>query len=558
MQVPESFFYGRSPVPEGTRRKDGEGIPGDEIYRKELARDRRQTKPQSEIDARANKGKSFSKMLDPKGKLLNLPDDVDVEQPEEFSLFEPKVKKAKVVPAADTQSSNEGEVAEMPEEQLVEEAPEFFIPPEAPKPLKAEKRPFWEARSTSPTTKSDETLESESLKETTPTPAPKAPIKKDAPKTSDWPPSLRDVAEEEPEKIEDQFVSTPENVVAREGKEMRSEKAVFSDKQVAPDKVTQEENVNQQQQVSGFVVVEKKDRKEELKSPTQPSMTKTTKNEAKASEMASVEKSMNKPQEYSVDEREARSPEQIFVPGTEKQMAHVRREMDKQQPENMAAMGNDFRNIQDKPKLAERRPVIADANGSQAAKDRSDIPTQESKQPIQTRQVEPQDIALSGLPSDTTAKDQDTVPLRVETPVQRPPLAHRLQEIVDQIVKEIYTVKLDGNMETHITLSHPPLFKGVTVTVKTFENAPKEMNITFSNLTTPGKRVLDENLGSLRAALEHNEKGFVVHQIITTTLNEVPRYQTEAGQPQKERDSEGQQQKRDQQQEEKQNENKKK
>jgi hypothetical protein len=127
-----------------------------------------------------------------------------------------------------------------------------------------------------------------------------------------------------------------------------------------------------------------------------------------------------------------------------------------------------------------------------------------------------------------------TVTVTAPTP---PPLAPKLQAIVDQVVEAMYTVTKSGQTDTVIVLQHPPLFAGVTVKISTYEQAPGQLNVSFSNLTSSGKRLLDENLASLKLNLEKNEHSFIVQQLTTTTLDEVPRYTSGDGQQQ--RDKEG-------------------
>lgn len=95
-----------------------------------------------------------------------------------------------------------------------------------------------------------------------------------------------------------------------------------------------------------------------------------------------------------------------------------------------------------------------------------------------------------------------------------------IQEVVDQIVQNIYTIKVDGRTDTLITLKQPPQFEGAHVVITGFDTAKGEFNIAFENLTPLAKQVLDarDNQISLRSALE--DKGFVVHIITTTTIAE--------------------------------------
>ncbi len=95
-----------------------------------------------------------------------------------------------------------------------------------------------------------------------------------------------------------------------------------------------------------------------------------------------------------------------------------------------------------------------------------------------------------------------------------------IQEIVDQIVDRLYTIQTQGQTDTVIVLKQPPLFAGANVVITSFDSASKEFNLSFENLRSDAKRVLDVNLISLRTALE--EKGYAnaVHIVTTTTYVE--------------------------------------
>jgi len=113
-----------------------------------------------------------------------------------------------------------------------------------------------------------------------------------------------------------------------------------------------------------------------------------------------------------------------------------------------------------------------------------------------------------------------SAPTEIKGAAQHKLIAPQIQEIVDQIVDKLYTLKLDGKSETVITLKHPPLLSGSNVVIKSFASARGEFNIAFENLTQAAKQLLDmqENQNSLRFALE--QKGYVVHILTTTTLSE--------------------------------------
>jgi hypothetical protein len=106
--------------------------------------------------------------------------------------------------------------------------------------------------------------------------------------------------------------------------------------------------------------------------------------------------------------------------------------------------------------------------------------------------------------------------------------ARSLQEIVDQIVDEVYTLESKGQTDTVITLKNIPLFDQVKVTVSAYDSANGQLNIEFSNLTQNAKRILDMNLDGLRSALLDNRNITAIPMLITTTI-ETPRIEQKEG-----------------------------
>lgn len=104
------------------------------------------------------------------------------------------------------------------------------------------------------------------------------------------------------------------------------------------------------------------------------------------------------------------------------------------------------------------------------------------------------------------------------TPVQRKELLALAKEMIGAL--EIH--KKDGIQETRIVLTHPPIFEGATLSIKTYDTAKGELNLAFSNLSQEAKALLDQKL--LRQDLMDSlrEKGFTVHLFIATTGDEKP------------------------------------
>lgn len=96
--------------------------------------------------------------------------------------------------------------------------------------------------------------------------------------------------------------------------------------------------------------------------------------------------------------------------------------------------------------------------------------------------------------------------------------AKSLQEIIDQIVKEVYRLEMSGKNETVVSLKGP-LLNNAHLILSEFDHAKGELNITFDNLTQAAKDILDKNQNALIEDL--SKKGYTVHMVMNTTTNEV-------------------------------------
>lgn len=96
----------------------------------------------------------------------------------------------------------------------------------------------------------------------------------------------------------------------------------------------------------------------------------------------------------------------------------------------------------------------------------------------------------------------------------------QMQELVDQIISKLYTLESSGKTDTTIVLQHPPILKGATVKITSFDSARGELNIAFHNLTQSAKATLDLPVNA--EALRHNldAKGITVHIFSTSTFED--------------------------------------
>lgn len=116
-----------------------------------------------------------------------------------------------------------------------------------------------------------------------------------------------------------------------------------------------------------------------------------------------------------------------------------------------------------------------------------------------------------------------------------------VRELAAQIIDRIEIMRRGDETQTTLTLRHPPILEGSTITLTATEHAKREFNIAFANLSPDAKLFLDRKLreNSLTETLER--KGITVHMLTTTTQAEQP-IRTDAGQTFRDRQEQQQQQ----------------
>jgi len=121
-----------------------------------------------------------------------------------------------------------------------------------------------------------------------------------------------------------------------------------------------------------------------------------------------------------------------------------------------------------------------------------------------------------------------------------------IKELATQIVDRIQVMRKDNETQTTITLKQPPVLAGATITLTASDNAKREFNISFANLSPDAKLLLDRKLNedSLTQTLER--KGIVVH-VLTTSTQPESAIVVDAGQASRDRQDQQQQQQEQQQ-----------
>ncbi|NGX57951.1 MAG: hypothetical protein K940chlam3_00852 [Chlamydiae bacterium] len=118
------------------------------------------------------------------------------------------------------------------------------------------------------------------------------------------------------------------------------------------------------------------------------------------------------------------------------------------------------------------------------------------------------------------------------------------------LVDSVTQMKTDGKTETTVVLKHPPLFAGAKLTLTAFDTAKGEFNVTFSELTAQAKQLLDMQQAKESLMRHLEEKGYVLHIMVTTTEKEETLLTAEAEkferEREEEREREGEREKREQ------------
>ncbi|MCB1136104.1 MAG: hypothetical protein KDK78_07545 [Chlamydiia bacterium] len=115
-----------------------------------------------------------------------------------------------------------------------------------------------------------------------------------------------------------------------------------------------------------------------------------------------------------------------------------------------------------------------------------------------------------------------------------------LKAVIKQIAEHLSVLRSADKLETLVTLKHPPLFEGATVKLTEHAMAKGQFNLSFNNLSSQARALVDsmQNQDALKQALE--AKGFTVHIIQTTEQKDAIIAQMEATFGRQERDAEDQ------------------
>lgn len=178
---------------------------------------------------------------------------------------------------------------------------------------------------------------------------------------------------------------------------------------------------------------------------------------------------------------------------------------------------------EEEPQIAEEELPVIKEKGETLKKE---VKPFESKEEPKTTKKE----KTKGRESETTNPEKGVAGAAVHSPIQgaafhseKTPGAQEasrsatIRDLAAQIIDKIQVMRREDQTSTIITLRHPPVLAGATITLTTSDQAKSEFNISFANLTPDAKVFLDRKLkeDSLTETLER--KGIVVNTLTTTT-----------------------------------------
>ena len=208
---------------------------------------------------------------------------------------------------------------------------------------------------------------------------------------------------------------------------------------------------------------------------------------------------------------------------------------------------------EEKKPLGEGAPLVKSSENRPKAESPAhmfaNMSTKETSKPRAEPKIEPENMALEAPKTPEKAKEtkfttrytQEQPDLSYVNPLaaaslavpivnnaERPSIqpaariSPMLSELVEHIVKTMYTVETKGQTDTVITLQYPPLLKDAQVVISAFDSARGQFNIRFENLTSQAQQVLslEANKKSLIEAL--HDKGYGVQIFTATTQIENP------------------------------------
>jgi hypothetical protein len=212
----------------------------------------------------------------------------------------------------------------------------------------------------------------------------------------------------------------------------------------------------------------------------------------------------------------------------------------------IGAFEGDIENQQDAFASATRAPADP-SKLQQSAKQAAEMAgvaeePETAESPHESKPSEKKEKVKEGKASSLEKGDEKAAASAVNAPIQQagfqaekaqeaaPARSQTIQQLAAQIVEKVQVMREQGQTSTIITLRQPPELAGATITLTSTDNAKREFNISFANLSQDGKLLLEQKLQQDPLAKTLETKGIIVHQLTTSTEPE-KLFASAAGEP---------------------------
>ncbi len=127
---------------------------------------------------------------------------------------------------------------------------------------------------------------------------------------------------------------------------------------------------------------------------------------------------------------------------------------------------------------------------------------------------------VPGMVQPTMTPTQVGGPRKAESPQAAERQA--LFEVIRQATDAITTFVTKHEVRTMITIKHPPLFEGATLTITEYSSAPQQFNITFENLSPDAQRVVEAVANQQQLKQTLIERGYTIQNVFVIATPQQP------------------------------------
>lgn len=123
-------------------------------------------------------------------------------------------------------------------------------------------------------------------------------------------------------------------------------------------------------------------------------------------------------------------------------------------------------------------------------------------------------------PSALGAASQKVNAISTDKSQQIAPVQSPIHDIVTELINKLTRIETSGQTDTIVTIHKEGMFKDAIIVISEFKTANGQLNIAFENLKNEAKLLLDSQPNRDVLFERLAEKGYVINQMVTTTITE--------------------------------------